>query len=96
LGAEGPDRDAQDAAAIYDLLEKNIVPLFYDVDEEGVSHGWVAVMKETIKMTGPGFSARRMAKEYTERFYRKALETAMKTESGWERGSAKVDLFGGI
>ena len=51
---EGPDRDARDAAAIYDLLEKDIVPLFYDVDEDGVSHGWAAVMKEAIKMTGPG------------------------------------------
>ncbi|MFA6373288.1 MAG: alpha-glucan family phosphorylase, partial [Methanothrix sp.] len=84
--AEGPDRDARDAAAIYDLLEKDIVPLFYDVDEDGVSHGWAAVMKEAIKMTGPGFSARRMAKEYIERFYQKALEAAMKMDSGGERG----------
>jgi len=95
-GAEGPDRDARDASAIYDLLEKDIVPLFYDVDEDGVSHGWAAVMKETIKMTGPLFSTRRMAKEYTERFYKKALEAAMKTDSGGERGRAKGDMFGGI
>jgi len=94
--AEGLDRDARDAAAIYDLLEKDIVPLFYDVDEDGVSHGWVAVMKEAIKMTGPGFSARRMAKEYIEKFYQKALEAAMKTDSGGERGGAKRDMFGGI
>ncbi|MEI8003111.1 MAG: alpha-glucan phosphorylase, partial [Methanothrix sp.] len=96
VGAEGPDRDARDAAAIYDLLEKDIVPLFYDVDEDGVSHGWAAVMKEAIKMTGPGFSARRMAKEYTERFYKKALEAAMNTDSGRDRGSARGDMFGGI
>ncbi len=93
---EGPDRDAHDAAAIYDLLEKDIVPLFYDVDEDGVSHGWAAVMKEAIKMTGPGFSARRMAKEYTERFYRKALNEAMKTDRSGERGSSRGDMFGGI
>ena len=96
-GAEGgPDRDARDASAIYDLLEKDIVPLFYDVDEDGVSHGWVSVMKETIKMTGPNFSARRMAKEYTERFYQKALEAAIKAEYRKEKGVGKVDLFGGI
>ena len=93
---EGPDRDAHDAAAIYDLLEKDIVPLFYDVDEDGLSHGWAAVMKEAIKMTGPLFSARRMVKEYTERFYRKALNEAMKTDRSGERGSAKGDLFGGL
>ena len=95
-GAEGPDRDARDAAAIYDLLEKDIVPLFYDVDEDGVSHGWATVMKEAIKMTGPGFSARRMAKEYTERFYKKALEAAMNADRERERGSARGDMFGGI
>ena len=93
---EGPDRDAHDAGAIYDLLEKDIVPLFYDVDEDGLSHGWAAVMKEAIKMTGPLFSARRMVKEYTERFYRKALNEAMKTDRSGERGSAKGDLFGGL
>ncbi len=93
---EGPDRNARDASAIYDLLEKDIVPLYYDVDEDGVSHGWAAIMKEAIKMTGPCFSARRMAKEYTERFYQKALEAAMKTYRGGERGRTKSDLFGGI
>ena len=95
-GADGPDRDAKDAAAIYDLLEKDIVPLYYDVDEDGVSHGWTAVMKETIRMTGPNFSARRMAKEYAERFYLPALAAAMRAGPGTDRGGGKVDLFGGI
>ncbi len=94
--SDGPDRDARDAAAIYDLLEKDIVPLFYDVDEDGVSHGWAVIMKEAIKMTGSGFSARRMAKEYTDRFYKKALEATQKMDRGGERGSAKGDIFGGI
>ena len=76
--------------AIYDLLEKDIVPLFYDVDEEGVSHGWVSVMKEAMKMTGPNFSARRMAKEYTEKFYRKAINASTK---GPRSRGMKVDLF---
>ncbi len=93
---EGPNRDANDAAAIYELLEKDIVPLFYNVDEDGVSHGWVQVMKETIKMSGPNFSARRMAKEYMEKFYRKGFETAMKAEDRKERGELKLDPFGGV
>ena len=50
------------------------------------------VMKETIKVTGPNFSARRMAKEYTERFYRKAIEATIRAE----KGDAKKDLFGRI
>jgi starch phosphorylase len=90
---EGPNRDAKDAAAIYELLEKDIVPLFYNIDEDGVSHGWVQVMKETIKMSGPNFSARRMAKEYMEKFYRKGFETALKADYRKERGELRQDPF---
>jgi starch phosphorylase len=92
-GAEGQDRDAKDAAAIYDLLEKEIVPLFYNVDEDGVSHGWVAVMKESIKMTGPNFSARRMAKEYTKNFYLKAIEASATAGYRTEKKGVKEDQF---
>jgi starch phosphorylase len=89
-GAEGADRDAQDAQALYDIIEKQVVPLFYQVDERGVPHGWVRVMKEAIKNTGPNFSARRMAKEYTEKFYRKAIDAFAK---GRRLKGMKVDLF---
>ncbi|HNX40137.1 MAG TPA: alpha-glucan family phosphorylase [Methanothrix sp.] len=95
-GADGPERDGRDASAIYDLLEKEIVPLYYDVDEDGLSHGWVKVMKEAIKVTGHQFSARRMAKEYANRFYSKALAASMKAERLRGRSGGKADLFGGI
>jgi len=93
---EGADRDARDAAAIYDLLEKQIVPLYYSVDEDGVSHGWVKVMKEAIKMTGPNFSARRMAKEYTDKFYKKAIDASVKGNYRSGKEGTKEDLFGRI
>jgi len=89
-GAEGADRDAQDAQALYEIIEKQVVPLFYQVDELGIPHGWVKVMKEAMKNTGPNFSARRMAKEYTEKFYRKAIAHSMK---GHRAKGTKVDLF---
>jgi len=99
FGAEGEDRDARDnkdAAAIYDLLEKEIVPLYYQVDAEGISHNWVKVMKETIKMTGPNFSARRMAKEYTEKFYRKAIDASLKAGYRTTRAGPREDLLSRI
>jgi starch phosphorylase len=78
-GAEGEDRDDIDAKAIYDILEKKIIPLFYNVHEadlrENMPRDWVRVMKEAIKGTGPHFSARRMVKEYTEKFYKDALNS---------------------
>jgi starch phosphorylase len=68
------NRDQADAQAIYDFLEKEIIPLYYNVSEDGVPHGWVSVMKEAIKSTAPSFSARRMVKEYIAKFYTPALQ----------------------
>lgn len=73
-GDGGDDRDAQDAAAIYDILEKEIIPLYYQVAADGIPHGWVKVMKAAIKSTAAPFSARRMVKEYSQKFYQKAFK----------------------
>jgi starch phosphorylase len=70
------DRNQADAEAIYDLLEKEIIPLYYTVSVDGIPSGWVKIMKESIKSVGPKFSARRMVKEYIEKFYAKALKKA--------------------
>ena len=80
-GAEGPERDAKDAKMLYEILEKEIVPLYYDMDEEGVPHRWVKVMKATIKQTGSHFSTRRMAKEYANKFYKTAIESTKMSRS---------------
>jgi starch phosphorylase len=62
-------RDETDAESLYSLLEKEVVPLYYDRDSDGIPRGWVQVMKEAIKQGAPAFSARRMVQEYTERMY---------------------------
>jgi starch phosphorylase len=68
--------DYRDAEAIYDIIEREIIPLYYKTDEFGIPNGWVEVMKEAIKSIGPRFSARRMAKEYAVKFYQSALKSA--------------------
>ena len=73
--AKGDDRDAE---AIYDLFEKEIIPLYYRLDDQGVPVDWVRVMKKAIKSTAPAFSARRMVKEYSKKFYQSALQCAIK------------------
>jgi starch phosphorylase len=72
----GEDRDAADADSLYRLLKETIVPLYYERDEDGIPRGWVKVMKEAMKSTGPAFSARRMVKEYVREFYQQALVNA--------------------
>jgi glycogen phosphorylase len=66
--------DAADAAALYRLLEEDVVPAFYDRDASNVPHRWVATVKEAIRTVAPRFSARRMVKEYSERMYAPALD----------------------
>jgi starch phosphorylase len=69
-------RDVNDATALYQILEEEVIPLFYKVDDDGVPHRWVQLMKESIKSTAPIFNTRRMMKEYTLKFYQHALQTA--------------------
>ena len=68
------ERDIQTSTRIYDLLENLVIPLFYDRDIDGIPHGWIQMMKETIRSNTPFFNTQRMMKEYTERFYIKAAE----------------------
>jgi starch phosphorylase len=76
-GAAGTDNydavDAADAAALYRLLEEEVVPAFYDRDASGVPRRWMAIVKEAIRSVAPRFSARRMVKDYVERMYAPAL-----------------------
>ncbi|MBU0483193.1 MAG: alpha-glucan family phosphorylase [Proteobacteria bacterium] len=67
------DRSLADAQAIYQIIEQQIMPLYYDISEDGIPLGWVQVMKNAIKQTGSHFSARRMVKKYAQKFYTKAL-----------------------
>lgn len=68
------DRDQADAEAIYQILEDEVISLFYKVSDDGIPHDWVKIMKESIKSNGPRFSAQRMVKEYVKEFYINALK----------------------
>jgi glycogen phosphorylase len=67
--------DAADAAALYDLLEREVVPAFYERDTNGTPHRWLAVVRQAIATVAPRFSARRMVKEYVEYMYAPALRS---------------------
>ena len=63
------ERDDADAQGLYDVLEEQIIPLFYDRGRDGVPHGWVRVMKESIQTVGPVFCSDRMLKDYVAQLY---------------------------
>jgi starch phosphorylase len=62
-------QDARDAAALYDLLEREVIPLFYDRDANGIPRGWVARMKACLRTIGPRFCATRMLDDYVRNIY---------------------------
>ncbi|MFI5311410.1 MAG: alpha-glucan family phosphorylase [Gemmatimonadales bacterium] len=70
-GAAGDPVEADAAAAsqLYDLLERDIVPAFYDVDADRLPRRWISVMKHAIRAAGARFTASRMLTEYVDDYY---------------------------
>ncbi len=72
---DDPDvQDQMDVESLYDILENEIIPLYYDRSEGNLPREWIARMKASIRTLGPQFSMRRMVKEYTEQLYLPAME----------------------
>lgn len=67
-----PAWDAAEAEALYELLEHDVVPAFYDRDEQGIPRAWVERMRTSMSQLTPQFSTNRAVREYTERFYERA------------------------
>ena len=66
---DDPAWDAAEADALYDLLEREVIPEFYTRDEQGIPTAWVARMRESMARLTPRFSANRTVREYTEQHY---------------------------
>ncbi len=62
-------QDEVEASALYDLLEKSVVPLFYDRGRDQLPRQWIAMMKATLGRLAPQYNTDRMVREYCERFY---------------------------
>ena len=61
--------DATEALQLYDILEKEIIPTFYNRNSEGVSPRWVEKMRASMAYLTPRFSANRAVRDYTEKYY---------------------------
>jgi starch phosphorylase len=68
-GGSLEEEDRKDAESLYNLLEKDIAPLYYNRDRKGIPHGWLKVVKEAIKTVTPEFNACRMMREYNQQMY---------------------------
>jgi starch phosphorylase len=62
-------QDAADAESLYETLEEEIIPLFYERSGDGLPSEWLGWMKESIITLAPRFSMRRMVKDYANEIY---------------------------
>ena len=72
-GGVDPDeaaKDERDAYALYDLLEHEVKPLYYDRDARGVPTGWLERVRASLRSLGPKYCATRMLDDYVAHVYR--------------------------
>lgn len=76
-GEEYTDHEYQDeleANQLYNTLEKEIIPLFYNRDEEKLPRKWIEMVKNSISILAPFFNTNRMVMEYFEKYYLTAYQ----------------------
>jgi starch phosphorylase len=74
--ADLESQDQIESHALYDLLEKQIIPQFYDRDEHDIPQTWVAKIKRCISILAPQFNTNRMVQQYAEKLYLPSLVRA--------------------
>ncbi len=94
-GEDYEDRAYQDdveSTALYDLLENEIVPTFYDRSSDDVPREWTRIMKNSMRTVNAEFNTNRMVEEYTERFYIPCVENAARLSAdGFARARELAD-----
>jgi starch phosphorylase len=61
--------DASDAESLYQVLEQDVVPLYYDRGSDGVPRRWIAMMKRAIQSLAPEYNSDRMVQDYAQKIY---------------------------
>ncbi|MBC8467909.1 MAG: alpha-glucan family phosphorylase [Planctomycetes bacterium] len=70
---DGNYQDAVESQAIYDVLENEVIPLFYTRSADKIPRAWISRVKNSIKWIAPQFNTHRMVADYTRRFYNPAM-----------------------
>ena len=88
---DDPAWDALEAEALYDLLEREVIPEFYTRDKQGIPVAWVARMRESMARLTPRFSTNRTVREYTEQYYLPAALALQKRVA--DKGAASLQIM---
>jgi phosphorylase/glycogen(starch) synthase len=78
--AENDLQDELDAETLYQILENEVVPAFYERNEQGIPEKWVQFIKNCIANVSPRFTTERMINDYQEKFYSKLYNRSTKMQ----------------
>ncbi|HTV79310.1 MAG TPA: alpha-glucan family phosphorylase [Steroidobacteraceae bacterium] len=87
--------DDRDAAALFDVLEREVVPSFYGRDAAGVPTAWVARMRESMATLTAQFSSSRAVHDYTQRYYLPGAQEWLRRKAQWGAVGREVLQWGG-
>ncbi|MGE5365576.1 MAG: alpha-glucan family phosphorylase [Bacteroidota bacterium] len=94
-GEEYLDLDYQnevESRQLYDALESEIVPLYYDRTADKLPRSWISMMKASMKKLGPFFNTNRMVEEYFNKFYNPAFENRkILLKNGFEQAKSLTE-----
>ena len=85
-------QNEMESRSIYEMLEKEIIPLFFDRGQDDLPRGWITKMKACMQTIGPMFNTNRMIEDYTRKFYVPSMELTEKMkENNYELAKKKAD-----
>jgi len=88
--ADGNRRDEEDARSLYEILQDEVVPLYYERDNAGVPKRWVARAKRSMATLLPAFNTRRMVGNYVAGLYRPAAAMGRRLASDGCKGATEL------
>ena len=83
-------RNQEEANELLDILEHQVIPLYYDRNGHGFSEGWVHMSKASMKSTLPQFNSQRMVMDYIRDFYGPAAEQGRALTKNGSRGAKEL------
>ncbi|MCY7397145.1 MAG: alpha-glucan family phosphorylase [Nocardioides sp.] len=96
-GVDDPDtRDDLEATALYDLIEHEVAPRFYDVGDDGVPVRWLEMVRHTLTSLGPKVLATRMVRDYVRKLYAPAAGNARLLNSDYAGAAALAGWKGRV
>ena len=93
-GVEDPERrDDIEANALYDLVEHQVAPRFYDTDEDELPQNWLSMILHTVTTLGPKVRASRMVRDYTQKLYVPAARAGWAMAEGGYAGARDLASY---